>query len=184
MACCCCRTTCALTVVAAAVAASIPAQAAKITHDVPAACDGSSSHQHAPGGPEDSDSDCRAWLLGDEEDATCRVCKGRHCGKQADGCGARQHPEVPDTAACRDSRRCQQRCVLVVVDSPASDSESVTSDQLQHREQQLHGHGQQEQQQQPPHAAWYARQGDAVTGSNSSRGTLRQPLLPPGSSTC
>lgn len=194
--CCCCRTTCALTVVAAAVAASIPADAAKIHHE-----DSSHHHHHAPAGSEDSDADSnRAWLLGaedEEEDAVCWVCKGRYHGRKQQGDASQQgddqHTEAPDTGVYKDCS-CKDRCVLVVVDSPASDTESVVSDQMQVRDQQQqYGQGApqspgrdqqrtaQQQQQQPSRAAWYATPGHAAAtdnGSSSSSSMLQQSLLP------
>lgn len=82
------RTTCALTIVAAAVAASIPADAAKLGGEHQGRASGAAGAHHHPPHSRDasgrascdgcsssssSSYACRAWLLGDVEDGSCTV---------------------------------------------------------------------------------------------------------------
>lgn len=133
------RTTCALTVVAVAVAASIPASAARITPEDDDARDCDSHHQ-APAGPGSSGGSSRgAWLLGDEEDGL-HDAKSRGQGRKHRQPDNRYQPpllqDTSDVLPAKDTVG-NERHVLVVVDSPASDdTDSIGSiDQLPVRDQ-------------------------------------------------
>lgn len=133
------RTTCALTVVAVAVAASIPAAAARITPEDDEARDCDSHHQ-APAGPESSGgSSSGAWLLGDEEDGL-HDAKSRGQGRKHRQPDGRYQPplfqDAADVCPAKDTVG-DERHVLLVVDSPASDdTDSLGSiDQLPARDQ-------------------------------------------------
>lgn len=166
-----CRTTCALTVVAAAIAASITVPAVpKDAQDVDGAYD---SH---PDSLQDSSEDgTGVWLLGDEEDARCKVRGMGGKEAQAGGCYSppavlQQQYAVQQYAAegkeVKDSDEDESAVVVLVGSSGASDTESVGSDHARHsmEEQQQTGAGHWDRP--SSSAAWHADEGSPAASSS------------------